>query len=260
MNEVVFAGKHFLTFNVSRHKHNTWELVYCTGSCGRFVFDQSELGYQEGDIVIIPPGMPHENLSEGGFTNIHLNIAEATLPFQQPVVVHDDANRSILHLFSDTYYHFCGDPERRAALLPGYGTLIVRCMTAANQHSPRNRLVEKIEQSIVQNYANAHYELDEILSTMPYCADHLCKLFRAEMGVTPHKYLNNLRLQAAADMLRSTHSDQSISEIAHLCGFINPLYFSRMFKKRYGVSPREYCRQSQSENPAADSDSQKIIL
>lgn len=260
MNDILFAGKHFLTYNVSRHKHANWELVYCTAACGRFVFDEMELPYQEGDVVVIPPNVPHENRSESGFTNIHLNIADATLPFTAPTVIRDDVNHSILHLFSDAYYLFCGDREKGTSLLPAYGNLIVRYMTVSRISHPRNRAAEEIEQCIVQNYANADFALDDVLHSQPYCYDYLCKLFRKEVGVTPHKYLTNTRLQAAANMLCSHHST-GVSEIAHLCGFRNPLYFSRLFKNRYGVSPKDYYHQAM-ENAGLrtdDSDSQKII-
>ncbi|MBR2055296.1 MAG: AraC family ligand binding domain-containing protein, partial [Clostridia bacterium] len=64
MNDIIFAGKHFLTFNVSRHKHESWELVYCTKDAGKFIFDdRMELPYAAGDIVVIPPEVPHENTS-----------------------------------------------------------------------------------------------------------------------------------------------------------------------------------------------------
>lgn len=261
MNDIVFAGKHFLTYSVSRHKHDSWELVYCTRDSGTFVFDGLRLPYSVGDIVVIPPDVPHENVSENGFTNIHLNIINAALPFRQPVIIRDDANHSILHLFSDAYYHFSGSHEKRMLLLPAYGSLIVKSMAANQSAHPKNRVAEEIERNIVQNYANANYELDAFLHTMPYCYDHLCKIFRKELGMTPHKYLTNLRLQAAAELLCSAHNSGNITEVALLCGFKNPLYFSRLFKKKYEVSPKEYHRLKLTEKQqSADSDSQKIIL
>lgn len=262
MNDIVFAGKHFLTYSVSRHKHDSWELVYCTRDSGTFVFDGLRLPYSVGDIVVIPPDVPHENVSENGFTNIHLNIINAALPFRQPVIIRDDANHSILHLFSDAYYHFSGSHEKRMLLLPAYGSLIVKSMAANQSAHPKNRVAEEIERNIVQNYANANYELDAFLHTMPYCYDHLCKIFRKELGMTPHKYLTNLRLQAAAELLCSAHNSGNITEVALLCGFKNPLYFSRLFKKKYEVSPKEYYRRKleEKQHEAHDSDSQKIIL
>ncbi len=248
MNDIIFAGKHFLTYTVSRHQHKNWELVYCTSDEGRFLFDGEELPYCEGDIVVIPPDTPHENVSDAGFTNIHLHVDDATLAFRAPTLIRDDANQSILHLFSDAYYVYCGYPEHKDVLLSAYGSLIVRYMTAyqAAEH-PQNRIVESIEQSIVQNYANANYELDEVLRSMPYSYDYLCKLFRKEVGMTPNRYLANIRMQTATEMLSSGHNDGNITDIAHLCGFRDPLYFSRMFKKKYNVSPKEYYRQKQAE-------------
>lgn len=262
MNDIIFAGKHFLTFNVSRHKHESWELVYCTKDTGKFVFDnQMELPYAAGDIVIIPPEVPHENTSISGFTNIHLNIINAALAFDQPILLHDDANHSLLHLFADAYYHFSSDQEHRMLLLPAYGNLIVKSVVANQSAHPKNKVAEEIERSIVRNYANANYELDAFLHTLPYCYDHLCKLFRKEMGMTPHKYLTNLRLQAAAELLCTAHNNGNITEVALMCGFKNPLYFSRLFKKKYEVSPKEYYRMKVTEKQqSADSDSQKIIL
>ncbi|MBR3904306.1 MAG: AraC family transcriptional regulator [Clostridia bacterium] len=262
MNDIIFAGKHFLTYSVSRHKHDSWELVYCTRDCGTFVFDALRISYGVGDIVVIPPGIPHENVSETGFTNIHLNISDASLPFREPVVIHDDANHSILHLFSDSYYHYNSDQERRTLLLPAYGNLIAKSITANQSAHPKNKVAEEIERSIVQNYANANYELDAFLHTLPYCYDHLCKIFRKELGMTPHKYLTNLRLQAAAELLCSAHNSGNITEVSLLCGFKNPLYFSRLFKKKYDVSPKEYYRRKLEAKQLRDmdSDSQKIIL
>ncbi len=261
MNEIVFAGKHFLTFSVGLHKHSNWELIYCTEKSGTLVFADRELPYAVGDIVIIPPQTPHRNVSRDGFTNIHLNISEATLPFAHPLVVHDDANQSILHLFSDVYYLFCSDTQQRRELLSAYGNLIVHFMISNQTFQPMNPIAEQIEQSIVRNYADVNYELDTFLSSLPYCSDYLCRIFRREKGVTPHKFLTNLRLQIAANLLSAARGNGSVTEIAQLCGFRNPLYFSRLFKKRYGVSPKAYEGHSgRGLTMETDSDSQKIIL
>jgi len=257
MNDILHAGRHFLTYSVSRHKHNNWELVYCTEKCGTFVFDDFQIPYRVGDVVVIPPDTPHKNISENGFTNIHLNIGSSTLAFRQPALIKDDANQTLLHLFSDTYYLFRSDIAHKAELLSSYGSLIARFMVASQSLSQKNRIAEQIQQSIVHSYADPNYRLDEFLSSMPYCADYLCRVFRKEMGLTPHKYLTDLRLRSAASMLHSDYSASSVTEIAHLCGFRNPLYFSRLFKQKYGISPREYAL---SAPPAAADAGKKIIL
>ena len=179
MNNIIYVGKHLLTLSVGRHAHNSWELVYCTEGSGAFHFDDFDLNYKKGDIVVVPPLVPHGNTSSDGFTNIHLNIDRASLSFSEPVLVRDDANGSLLHLFADVYFLFCGEPARRAALLPMYGELIVRHVSLCAHHR-KNRMVEEIEQSIIRHCADPNYELDKALSAMPYCSDYLCRLFRQE--------------------------------------------------------------------------------
>ena len=65
-------------------------------------------------------------------------------------------------------------------------------------------------------------------------------MFKKETGLTPLQYLTDRRLENAASTLSTYLGKGNISETARLCGFGDPLYFSRLFKKKYGVSPRSY--------------------
>ena len=259
MNEILYAGKHQLTHSVSRHAHDTWELIYCTGGQGSLCFDSGlVLSYEEGEIVVIPPLLPHINVSETGFTNIHLNLANCTLNFTAPTVFRDDGNRSVGNAFSAAYYHFCGEPGRRSALLSAYGDLLVCYINAYQEEFVHSRAVDLIVASIIQNYSDCNYELDAYLRTLPFSYDYLRKLFKKELGVTPHKYLVDKRLQTAVGLLRSMNSSGSnITEISQLCGFREPLYFSRMFKKKYGVAP-SYFLQANPSAPLLDAESTRF--
>ena len=101
--------------------------------------------------------------------------------------------------------------------------------------------MEQIESAIIRNYPDCDFELDEFLRSFPFSDDYLRKMFKRETGVTPHRFLSDKRLEIAASCLGSTHTGtQNVTEVAHLCGFREPLYFSRMFKKKYGVAPSNY--------------------
>ncbi len=80
--------------------------------------------------------------------------------------------------------------------------------------------------------------------------------------MTPLQYLNDRRLQTAAAMLRSQYNDGNVTEVARQCGFREPLYFSRMFKKKYGLSPSYYyaARHNAAPPQAPDPDRMKIML
>ncbi len=263
MNDIVYAGKHSVTYRVPRHEHDTWELIYCTGQAGELRFDDQVLPYGEGSIAVIPPHTPHSNVSEHGFTNIHINMADATLNFRQPVVIQDDGNRSLRGVFSGVFFQFYEPAEQRETILAAYGNLLAAYLLAYQKASPLSRIVQEIESHIVRHYADPAYALDEYLRSLPYNYDYLRKLFQKELGMTPHKFLNDRRLQTAASMLRSQYNDGNVTEVARLCGFREPLYFSRMFKKKYGMSPSFYYAAKRANEPpesVPDPDSMKIML
>ena len=55
-------------------------------------------------------------------------------------------------------------------------------------------------------------------------------------------------MQMAEKLLCSTNGDeQNISQIAYVCGFAKPLYFSRVFKKNFGCSPKNYAAKMQQK-------------
>ena len=77
--------------------------------------------------------------------------------------------------------------------------------------------------------------LAESLSVSPR---HLERLFRRYCRETPLEHLTELRMSRALHEL--AYTDAPVSNIAALCGFSDPSYFSRVFKSRYQVSPRRY--------------------
>lgn len=66
-------------------------------------------------------------------------------------------------------------------------------------------------------------------------ADQLGRLFKHELGITPIRYLQRLRISRARELLRQT--DLSVKEIASMVGFTNQLYFSRVYRQLAGESP-----------------------
>lgn len=68
--------------------------------------------------------------------------------------------------------------------------------------------------------------------------NYLSALFRQEMGVTIHQYIQDKKLEQAEYMLK--HTQTSILEIANDLNFSSQSYFIHVFKKRYGKTPKEY--------------------
>lgn len=92
---------------------------------------------------------------------------------------------------------------------------------------------------IERNYA-LPISVNEIAASAAISRSHLYRIFIQELGITPNEYLTQFRIANACDLLRSR--DITVGEVAFSCGFSDPLYFSRVFKKAKGISPRAYAR------------------
>lgn len=236
MNDIIHAA-HEHPGTAAAHQHDYWELCLCLAGEGSCHFADHDLPCHPGSLVVIPPSTVHQP-ADADFVTLHL--VQSSLVFRQPYLTQDNENHSIRHLMEDALWHY-QHTGGNSILLNGYGHLLAQHLIARRPSAAHSQLVEDIALSIHQNFTNPNYELDQTLRSAPYCYDYLCRLFRQELHITPHKYLTDLRLQSAADALLA-NPDSSMSEIARLCGYSDPLYFSRMFKKRFGVSPREYAK------------------
>ena len=73
--------------------------------------------------------------------------------------------------------------------------------------------------------------------------NYLCALFKSQMGMTIVDYINSFRIEKATELLQN--KNLSITEIALHVGFDDPGYFTRVFKKHVGATPREYRKRPQ---------------
>lgn len=73
---------------------------------------------------------------------------------------------------------------------------------------------------------------------------HFIKIFKAAMGETPQGYMNRLLIEKAQLLLRDTAL--TVAEIAERLGVLDPLYFSRLFKKHVGASPLHYRKEQKA--------------
>lgn len=93
-------------------------------------------------------------------------------------------------------------------------------------------------------YIEDHYcdpiTIQEISDHLGINRSYLHRVFKTFTGVSIQSYLLDYRIRQACILLKST--DLSVRVIAHSVSFIDPLYFSRIFRQKMGVSPSEYRR------------------
>jgi two-component system response regulator YesN len=107
------------------------------------------------------------------------------------------------------------------------------------------KLVRKACDYIKENYADPDISLNTVAAHVSLSPTHFSTIFAQEMSVTFIDHLTAVRMEKVKEMLVST--DEKIVSIAFSVGYNEPNYLSYLFKKREGLSPKEYRMQKKAQ-------------
>jgi AraC-like DNA-binding protein len=107
--------------------------------------------------------------------------------------------------------------------------------------SPDAKLLDRIMECVNKNLNNSDLNVDMIADQAGISRVHLHRKMKELTGQTPHDFIRNLRLKKAAQLL--TIQGMNVTEVMYACGFSNAASFSTLFKKVYGMSPRDYMKE-----------------
>lgn len=245
------------------HCHPYFELFYVdSGACSFFV-GNNMYDMSEGDFMLIPPNVFHYTRYERcacrrsnvffRAEDVDGNVA-AALPGEgeffdrQRIFQVPEAFRGqIIALLSRMLKEDRIDDMQAAIMLRlQLNELFLLCSREckflddlpADIHTTYGPIV-RAAQFMSDRYMD-DISMADIAAAAGYSPNYLSKKFREATGTGVHEYLVFTRLQHAALELLST--DHTITEIAARCGFSDGNYFKDAFKKKYGVTPREYRR------------------
>lgn len=126
--------------------------------------------------------------------------------------------------------------------------LAKHCPTPEKKPSERSLRAGERVKGMLQ-YIQEHYDqelsLGAIAASAAISENECLRCFRSVIGSTPIQYLKELRIQKAAELLRST--DRKISDIGAACGFQEMSYFAKTFRALLGSSPGDYRRNQSRE-------------
>ena len=127
------------------------------------------------------------------------------------------------------------DGSRRGADASQTAFALLCELSRADEAAPSlSPLVAEAVQAIRDNYMGL-YGVEELSEHLGISKCHLVRLFSAEMGVPPGRYLTQTRIEAAKLLL--AEREYNLELIANLCGFSGANYLCRVFKKEPGMSP-----------------------
>ena len=140
-----------------------------------------------------------------------------------------------------------GRVSAREASELGYGLLMSLYGSSSAGPAGRRTMPPVVEAAlgiIRRDYAFLE-GIAELAERLEVSQEYLTRCFCKYTGVTPGKYLNQVRIENARLLLRQ--GQHSIQFISDACGFANANYFARVFRKSVGVNPREYARTRRDE-------------
>lgn len=207
-------------------------------------YDNKMYTLKNGNILIYEPGEKQRYSWEkdSAYLWLHFNgtsIHEIINDFGLKGGVYTtDYNKEVFEGFSRLIDRFSQPALNRLV----NGTLLTLLANISYSVSRINKTKSSDAISEILTYINMNYNkkitINELVLKSGYSRSRFFKLFSSAVNTTPIAYQQDIRLNNACELLST--ADYSISEIAFCCGFDDPLYFSRVFKNRYGVSPGKY--------------------
>ncbi|MBR4392495.1 MAG: helix-turn-helix transcriptional regulator [Oscillospiraceae bacterium] len=146
---------------------------------------------------------------------------------------------------SGYYIGKCTNTEERAALRHYRNQAIEDLVNRVNEirKKPQGYGYTAKCRDYIQKHFREKIYIEDIAEPMGISAGYLAKLFRKETGLSIQEYVNQVRVERAANLL--IYSDKSLPAIADYVHFPTQSYFGKIFRELKGMTPNEYRRKNQ---------------
>lgn len=114
-----------------------------------------------------------------------------------------------------------------------------------NLEQQDKQFVEQVNQVIASNLTNPDFDIDTMAQEMGMSRSAFFKKVKSVTGASPNDLLKDYKLNHAVELLK--HSDLSITDVAYRCGFTDVGYFGKCFRKKFGMSARDFLASQEKE-------------
>ena len=221
--------------SVKAHCHSDWEFVYNIQGTGTTTVGDQTYPFGPATVLLIPPQVYHDKVTEGGFEDIYFHFSGFDCPHRVYLLkdTYDRRLQQLMQLLHSTYYD--GSAPSVSSSLADAIIALVRPRLSGMEQSVH---VQKLRLLIAEGVSDPDFSLRDAMDTVAVNRDHLRRLFVKETGQTPHGYLSQLRMEKARRLLSDEHC--TVAEAAYRCGFYDALYFSKVFRAATGVAPSQW--------------------
>lgn len=261
--ENVMNSKHELTFHVwtspssDLHAHENYlELFIVTNGKLLHQFGNRSTVMQTGDAFLIFPGQYHQHRQYKHYTSQHINLTcslpRASAMFkslcgtESPEIpnqsIHfNDSEFSVVKDIQALILRSQTDHYMNAAVQSLYSfalSFFLFSQTVTEQPKVLPKWLQQFLQELENIDFSSPVHMTNIYARSGYSQSALTQQFKKYMGQTMVSYINDLKLNHACNQLKNTNF--SLTDIAKSAGFESYPHFSRLFKRKFGLSPLQY--------------------
>ncbi len=236
------------------HWHSFPELFIQLAGRSRFQTPQGELSVASGSCLLMSPLLAHQEQVDrkaGAFANLVIWLTGRRLTYHlalpiekdpncpgvmRPDFIEDDTLVTAVACLAGLARTREADATSRGFFLAICGMIratLLAAPTPGIEGSDRVRLARGI---IDYRLGSTQFSLDALAEWVGCHPDHLTRIFRRETGETLVAYIQRQRLERARALM--VDSRLRVRDVARLVGFADPAYFCRVWRRRYGSSPR----------------------
>ena len=213
-----------------------------SGKCTFSIGDGEQVSVSNGDFIVTPSKSLHTLRLEGnGATALRYVYIRARINgeyrfetvYSTPSVIHNSDDRGLSRAFDKL---FVSDD-----LFEDYSCYYDILRAIFSLSKPRDeRAALPLERSVdfIEGHFNEKISVGDLAEQVNLSLSRFYAVFNDTYGASPVSYINNYRLSLAAERLLET--DRSIVDISGEVGILDPIYFNKMFRRAYGVSPSSY--------------------
>lgn len=249
---------------IRRQPIDEYVLIYCVNGAGSYAVGSESYVVGENQYFILPAGVPHSYAADEAtpwtIYWIHFNGPHAAIyagSDRGPRRVNpgltsriSDRNSIFEEIFTTLLDGLDREHLRYASSLFHHYLASMRYLTLyrqSGQETPLSHQSDILEAAIrfMQENIEKRLTIESLVAYTGYSSRRLSALFHQQTGHTPTGYFNLLKVQRACQLMDTT--DMRINQLCHKVGIDDCYYFSRLFSKVMGMSPKAY-RERQNLN------------
>ena len=248
------------------HHHDFLELSIIIDGAVDYVINDETVFLEKETILLFNPGVYHHERYQKGMESTQIHIGFRNFALQGFSRDHFPFNTSILHLtkFKTEFFDVCQEIlMEKAKGEAGYDlmlkALVMKLIIYILRDADSSQLEinalklsyeEQEKQTIVndiihylENHHTEEVSLSSLSQTLYISPTYISRVFTEETGESPINYLIKLRLNRAKELMEN-EKDITVKEAANLVGYNDAYYFSKLFKKYYGLPPSAFLKRT----------------